>query len=78
MSKDEKEIIFRGFKQKELIENLEMFDPRAWHAWESVCSTHSSWSPSKAGNEEGPFGELSPVFQAKDILWHHLPLWTTN
>lgn len=36
MSKDEKEIIFRGCKQKELIEHLDMFDPRARHAWEAA------------------------------------------
>lgn len=36
MSKDEKEIIVRGYKQEELIEHLEMFDLRAWHAWEAA------------------------------------------
>lgn len=35
MTKDEKDIIVRGYKQ-ELIEHLEMFDLRAWHAWEAA------------------------------------------
>lgn len=36
MSQDKKEIIVRGCKQKELIEHLEMFNLRAWHAWEAA------------------------------------------
>lgn len=31
-----RKIIFRVCKQKELIEHLEMFDPRTWHAWEAA------------------------------------------
>lgn len=31
-----RKIIFRVCKQKELIGHLEMFDPRAWHAWKAA------------------------------------------
>lgn len=72
MSKDEKEIIFRGCKQKELIEHLEMFDPRTWHAWEAA---HTVFGLLPKLGMRAPWG---PTSQAKDVLWHHVPLWTTN